>query len=111
VIEPYYTKEQADRFHRIRDAAGGAAFDAAWEELVVDIKVHMKSGAGLTTDSARALARRWNELLSRFSGGDPEVERMLYEVGDKFYVNSQRQEARPPNILGYMRRVFMAFGQ
>lgn len=111
MTEPYYSKEQADTLHSLRDAAGGSAFDVAWTRLIADIRADMQAGGGPETDQAKALARRWKGLIKTFTNGDSEIERMLYEAGDKFYANAQLQEESPPNVLGYIRKVFEASGE
>ena len=47
-----------------------------------------------------------NLRIEKFTNGNPETERMLYEAGEKFYVNCQHQGAAVPNLLGYIRQVF-----
>jgi len=37
MIEPYYTREQAEALHKLRDAAGGKAFDVAWAKLIAEV--------------------------------------------------------------------------
>jgi len=104
MIEPYYSKETAQAFHRLRDAAGGVAFDEAWTELMADIRADMAAGTGAHTAHALALAHRWNALVDRFTNGDKAVERMLYEAADKFQLNAQLQGAAVPNVVGYVRQ-------
>jgi hypothetical protein len=54
MIKPYYSKEQAEALHRLRHAAGGAAFDQAWSDLMADIRADMESGGGPESEGARA---------------------------------------------------------
>jgi hypothetical protein len=106
MIEPYYTKEQAEALHKLREAAGGEDFDRAWTQLIADVRADMDSGGGPTTDRATALGQRWRALVNRFTGGDAEVERLLYRAADKYAVNSQRPGLAAPSVVGYIGRVF-----
>lgn len=104
-MKPYYSREQAEALHRLRAAAGGSEFDTAWAELIADIRVEMASGSGPQSEEAKALGRRWQVLLDRFTNGDSETERMLYEAGEKFRNTSDVLIGRVPDVLGYIRQV------
>jgi len=108
MIEPYYTREQAEALHKLRDAAGGEDFDQAWTKLIADVRADMDSGGGPTTDRAKALGQRWRTLVNRFTGGNVEVERLLYRAAEKYVVNCERPGVSPPNVVGYIRQVFEA---
>lgn len=108
MIEPYYTREQAEALHNLRDAAGGEAFDQAWTQLIADVRADMESGRGPGTDHAKELGQRWRTLVDRFTGGNVEVERLLYRAADKYVANCERPGVITPNVVGYIRQVFQA---
>jgi len=108
MIEPYYTREQAEALHKLRDAAGGEDFDRTWTKLIADVRADMDSGGGPTTDRAKELGQRWRALVDQFTGGDNEVERLLYSAADKYRVNCETSGFDTPNVVGYVRRVFEA---
>lgn len=108
LIEPYYTREQAEALHKLREAAGGEDFDRAWAKLIAEVRADMDSGEGPGTDRAKALGRRWRTLVDRFTGGDVEVERLLYQAADKYRANCERSGLVAPDVVGYVRRVFEA---
>ncbi|HEY7337807.1 MAG TPA: TipAS antibiotic-recognition domain-containing protein [Bryobacteraceae bacterium] len=108
MIEPYYTREQAEALHKLREAAGGEDFDRAWAKLIADLHSDMNSGEGPSTDRAKELGQRWRALVDQFTGGDIEVERLLYQAADKYRVNCERSDLVVPNVVGYIRRVFEA---
>ena len=108
MIEPYYTREQAEALHKLREAAGGEDFDQAWATLIAEVHADMDSGEGPSTDRAKALGKQWRALVDRFTGGDCEVERLLYQAADKYRVNCERSGLDTPNVIGYIRRVFEA---
>ena len=103
MAEPYYSKEQVEALHRLREAAGGAEFDAAWTELVTAIRDEMLRGGDPHAEPAQELARRWKALLNRFTGGDAEIERLLYEAGEKFQARRHQSGAPVPDVLGFIR--------
>jgi len=78
MIEPYYTREQAEALHKLRDAAGGKVFDVAWAKLMAEVRAEMECGEGPVTDRAKALGQRWRTLVNQFTGGDGDVGRLLY---------------------------------
>jgi hypothetical protein len=108
MIEPYYTREQAEALHKLRDAAGGEDFDRAWTQLIADVRADMDSEGGPATDRAKALGQRWRALVDRFTRGNVEVERLLYRAADKYVVNCERAGVVAPDVVGYIRRVFEA---
>ena len=101
--EPYYSKEQAEALHRLRDAAGGRRFDAAWAELIAAIRDEMNRGGDPRDAPSRDLARRWKALVDTFTGGRSDVEHLLYEAADKFQARNEAAATPVPNVLGYMR--------
>ena len=105
MIEPYNTREQAEALHKLREAAGGEDFDRAWTQLIAEVRADMDSGEGPGTDRAKALGRQWKALVERFTGGDVEVERLLYQAADKYRVNCERSGLDVPNVVGYIRTV------
>lgn len=106
MIEPYYTREQAEALHKLRDAAGGKAFDVAWAKLIAEVRAEMECGEGPARDRAKALGQRWRTLVNQFTGGDGDVERLLYQAADKYYINCERSGLIAPNVVGYIRKVF-----
>jgi hypothetical protein len=46
-----------------------------WNELIADVEAAL--GADPASDAAQALAARWNALVERFTGGDPEISASL----------------------------------
>ncbi|MBV8845924.1 MAG: TipAS antibiotic-recognition domain-containing protein [Bryobacterales bacterium] len=105
MIEPYYTREQAEALHKLREAAGGEGFDRAWTKLIADVRADMDSGGGPSTDRAKALGQRWRALVEQFTGGDVEIERLLYQAADKYRVNCEQSGFQAPNVVGYIRTV------
>ena len=51
-----------------------------WSELVADIETAMKDGASPNDEKAQVLAARWQNLISEFTGGNPEVQKGLNKM-------------------------------
>ena len=92
----------------MREAAGGEAFDRAWTKLIADVRAEMDSGGDPTTDRAKALGRRWRELVDQFTKGDVAVERLLYQAADKYRANCEGSGLVVSDAVGWIRRVFEA---
>jgi DNA-binding transcriptional MerR regulator len=92
MIEKYYTPEQLETLEK-RRKEGGAAMEEAiqkapqmWADLHADVKAAMDAGVPPTDPKAQALAKRWYDLVSAFTGGDPGIFQSLqkmYENEDK----------------------------
>ena len=100
MIEPYYTREQAEALHKLRDAAGGEDFDRAWTQLIADVRADIDFGGDPTSDRAKALGQHWRALVDRFTGGSIEVQRLLYRAADQYVVNCERAGVASPNVEG-----------
>lgn len=103
--EPYYTREQAEALHKLREAAGGEDFDRAWAKLIAEVRADMESGEGPGTGRAKELGRQWKALVDKFTGGNVDVERLLYQAADKYRVRREASGLEAPNVVGYIRTV------
>ena len=57
-----------------------------WSELMADVQSAMDAGVPATDAKAQGLARRWYDLVSTFTGGDPGIFKSLknmYQNEDK----------------------------
>src|SRR5215471_18672995 len=79
MIEKYYTPEQLAQLEA-RRKAGGEALEQEireapqkWADLHADVKAAMDAGVPPTDPKAQALAKRWYDLVSGFTGGDPGI--------------------------------------
>ena len=104
----YYTKEQADTLHRLRDLAGGYEFDREWRELISDIKVQMVQDPNPQNPRAPMLVVRWQQLVKRFTGGSAEIEALLYDATSKWHQHESGEGRAVPNVLSYIQRAIAA---
>ena len=77
VYESYFTSDQLDDL-RSRAAAMGPeaveALKASWLELVQELRQHMASDTPATDPRVVDLARQWDELGAKFTGGDAAIQ-------------------------------------
>jgi TipAS antibiotic-recognition protein len=98
------SKDEVDALRRRRDAAGGAAFDSAWAELLDALREEIERGSDSQSDAVQALARRWQSLVDAFTGGDESIERGLYDRAAA-YRQLRAENGRPiPDLVGYIQK-------
>src|SRR5215469_9460370 len=82
MAEKIYTKEQVRELHARREQLGVEGmrpFEKDYTQLNAEIREAMDKGIDPESEHARALARRWQSLIQTFTGGNPEIEKTLYD--------------------------------
>jgi MerR family transcriptional regulator, thiopeptide resistance regulator len=83
MIEKYYTPEQLKQLEERRKAGGPAMEEQIqkaprmWADLHDDVRAAMDAGVPPEDPRAHALAKRWLDLVSAFTGGDPGIFQSL----------------------------------
>ncbi|AKQ63197.1 Transcriptional activator tipA [Myxococcus hansupus] len=80
MFEKHCTPEQLQQLQARREALGEDAIrqvEAEWPQLIARVRAEMDQGTDPTSEPVRALAARWRELLTAFTGGDPGIQRAL----------------------------------
>ncbi len=85
-FKQYYTEEQLAEFKRRRETEGDMIrqTEQDWKELIAEVEASL--GEDPAGEKAQGLAARWDELIERFTKGDPEViasMKKLYADRDK----------------------------
>lgn len=105
-MEKYYTPEQI-REIKERGAKLGEAHikevEAEWPRLIAKVREEMDKGTDPTSETVRALARRWGELVREFTGGNPGIEQSLGRM--------YREESSVRERTGIDQRMFEYIGQ
>ena len=116
MIEKYYTPEQLESLEKRRQEGGPAMQEAIhkapqmWADLHADVQTAMDAGIPPTDSKAQALAKRWYNLVSAFTGGDPGIFqslRKMYENEDK--VAGMDVKAMRP-MMDYIEKARIAAG-
>jgi DNA-binding transcriptional MerR regulator len=80
MIEKEFTPEEL-REIKARGAELGEArirdVEAEWPRLIAQVRAEMEKGTDPTSETVRALVKRWRELVREFTGGNPNIERKL----------------------------------
>jgi MerR family transcriptional regulator, thiopeptide resistance regulator len=106
--EKYFTPDQLQAIREGREQAGPETLNRmqeSWAELIALIRTEMEQGTDPADPKVQALARRWQELLHRSTGGDPGIEqamkRLWEEQGDALAAQfGSKYDSRP--IWGYV---------
>ena len=80
MFEKYYTPEQMEALKQRGEKLGQEHIrqvEAEWPELMAKVQAEMDKGTDPADEKVQALARRWRELISEFTGGDPGIAKSL----------------------------------
>jgi hypothetical protein len=108
LAEKYFTPEQMQAIKEAREQAGPEELNRmqeCWAELIALIRTEMEQGTNPADPKVQALARRWQELVTRSTGGDPAIKdamkRLWEEQGDALAAQfGSKYDSRP--IWGYI---------
>ncbi|MCB9561347.1 MAG: MerR family transcriptional regulator [Kofleriaceae bacterium] len=112
MIDDYYTDEQKAQLARRRAELGDEqirAVEREWQDLFAHVRAEMERGTPPDAAPVRAIARRWQELIGMFTGGDPGIAASL----QKMYAEQPVQQIHPsfdPAIFAYMKDAMAALG-
>jgi len=80
MIGKYYTPEQMEQLKQRGEMLGEDHIrqaEAEWPELMAKVQAEMERGTDPSDERVRGLARRWQELIREFTGGDPGIAQSL----------------------------------
>ena len=76
MYEKYYTKEQLETLAKRRETLGEDTMrevQEEWPRLIASVRAEMERGTDPKDPRVQTLAKRWNELILMFTGGDPGI--------------------------------------
>ena len=114
MAEKYFTPEQLQVIKERREQVGQEYLERgqeAWAELIALIRTEMDKGTDPADANVQNLARQWQDLLSRSTGGDPgmkqSVKRLWEEQGDNLAAQfGSKYDSRP--VWGYIDKAIAA---
>ena len=113
-MEKYYTPEQIKKLKQRKEMLGEETIRSAeteWMELFKQYKVEMDKGTDPAAESVQKLARRSQELIAAFTGGDSGIEKSLghmYQKEGGPNVMAQHGVQLDPSVWEYMGKAMSA---
>jgi len=80
MFENYYSKEQLGELARRRAEIGDERireYEREWADLIARARTKMENGSVPESEAVQEIARRWQELIEVFTGGDPGIRESL----------------------------------
>ena len=110
MYDKYYTAEQRQQLEERARQLGPEAIRAAeaeWPELIARVRAEMEKGTDPASETVQALARRWQELVQSFTGGDPGIAQSLKTMYEQEPAARERT-GLDPEIFAYVNRACAA---
>lgn len=76
MYEKYFTKEQLEELANRKKALGEEHLQKVqeeWPKLIANVRREMEKGTDPADPVMQKLAKRWEELIREFTGGNPEI--------------------------------------
>ena len=114
MIEKYYTPEQLEYLKARKEQVGEERIrqvQEEWPKLMAEVRAEMDKGTDPTSETVKALARRWMGLIHEFTGGNAGIEqslRRMYEQESTVH-GMDVQEQTP--MREYIRKAIEAVKQ
>ncbi|MBD1922557.1 MerR family transcriptional regulator [Funiculus sociatus GB2-A5] len=114
MVENYYTPEQLDYLQERRQILGEERIrqvEAQWQELIDQARTAMQNDIDPTSEAVQKLARRSQELIQEFTGGDAGIERSLNQMYQQEGVEVASRGAMDSVLMEYMNKARAALKQ
>jgi DNA-binding transcriptional MerR regulator len=114
MVENYYTPEQLDYLKERREMVGEERIrqvEAQWQELIDQARTAMQNGIDPTSEAVQKLARRSQELIQEFTGGDAGIGRSLNQMYQQESVEVASRGAMDSALMEYMNKARVALKQ
>src|SRR4051794_21438182 len=105
MIDEYYTDEQRAELARRAAALGDDGMQRAqqeWAELIAEAERERAAGPPPADPRVQALARRWQELVTQFTGGDPAIAASLKRMYEEQGAERASRGAVSAELMAYM---------
>lgn len=106
MFDKYYTPEQLAALEQRRRDLGHEAIESAqdeWTELIAAVGAQRARGTDPADPRVQELARRWNELIEQFTGGDPGIRASLQRLYEEEGVERASRGAVDPELMSYVQ--------
>lgn len=106
MFDEYYTPEQLEYLRKRGEELGEEKIRQAeteWPQLIACMQEEMAKGTDPTSETAQALARRWQELIQEFTGGDAGIETSLRNMYGQ-EPRLRQQTGMDPSLMEFVAR-------
>jgi len=110
MFEKHFTPEQLQEIQARGQQIGPERMrevEAEWPALIAQVRAAMEKGTDPASPEVQDLARRWQDLLREFTGGNPALQRGL----NAMYAEEQEVRSRTgidPALMDYISKEFAA---
>jgi len=111
MIEKYYTPQQLEQLAQRERELGPGEIEQAqrgWEELIAAVKHERDQGTDPAGPRMQELARRWQELIGQFTGGDPGIRDSLNAMYENEGAERASRGALDSELMGYVSAAIQA---
>jgi len=108
MFEKHFTPEQMQEIQARGQQIGPERIrevEAEWPALIAQVRAAMEKGTDPASPEVQDLARRWQDLLREFTGGNPALQRGL----NAMYAEEQEVRSRTgidPALMDYISKAF-----
>jgi len=108
MFEKHFTPEQMQEIQARGQQIGPERIrevEAEWPALIAQVRAAMEKGIDPASPEVQDLARRWQDLLREFTGGNPALQRGL----NAMYAEEQEVRSRTgidPALMDYISKAF-----
>jgi MerR family transcriptional regulator, thiopeptide resistance regulator len=110
-MDKYYTPEQLEELKQRAEKIGQEHIrevEAEWPVLMAKVRAEMDKGTDPTSETVRALAARWMELVREFTGGNPGIERSLGKMYQQEETVHGMDVAPMREMMAYIQKALAA---
>jgi MerR family transcriptional regulator, thiopeptide resistance regulator len=111
MIEKYYTPQQLEQLAQRERELGPEAVEQAqreWGELITSVERERAQGTDFASPRMQDLARRWQELIGRFTGGDAGIRDSLRDMYDREGAERASRGAVDHELMEYVGEAIRA---
>jgi MerR family transcriptional regulator, thiopeptide resistance regulator len=107
MFEKYYTPEQLETLKQRRELFGEERIEQVeneWEILIAQARLEMEKDTDPASETVQKIARRWQELIAEFTGGNPGIEQSLNNMYQQEGVENASRGMGDAALWEYMGR-------
>jgi DNA-binding transcriptional MerR regulator len=109
MFEKYYTPEQMADLKQRGEQLGAEHIqevESEWPRLMEQVRAEMEKGTDPADERVQQLARRWQELVQEFTGGDPGITQSLGRVWQEETTVHGMDTGPMRQLMGYVQKAW-----